>query len=185
MRTLYTTNRLIVRKWEATDAADLYEYCSNPKVTKFLTFETYQSIDDARARIGIMQKNYEAFENGERNINIDFAIQIKEQSKAIGSIGFAGYNAKAGGILEIGYMLNPKFQGHGYMTEALKGMFKYTKKEHLASRIQSKHDTNNPKSGAVMRRAGMTFEGILRKSEDNNFSKRYDVAMYSILVEEI
>ena len=51
--------------------------------------------------------------------------------------------------------------------------------------ITAKHDTENAKSGNVMLRAGMTREGILRKAGSNNFHSRYDVAVYSILDEEI
>ena len=40
-------------------------------------------------------------------------------------------------------------------------------------------------SGNVLKRAGMTFEGVLRKAGENNFHTRYDVALYSILYEEI
>ena len=38
----------------------------------------------------------------------------------------------------------------------------------------------------MMKRAGMTFEGILRKAGDSNhIHDRYDIALYSILDEEI
>ena len=36
-----------------------------------------------------------------------------------------------------------------------------------------------------MKRAGMTFEGVLRKAGENNFHARHDIALYSILDEEI
>ena len=92
---------------------------------------------------------------------------------------------KAGGIVTLGYTLNPKYQGKGYMTECIKGMFKYIKENKLAKRTQATHDVANLKSGAVMKRCGMTFEGIARKAGENNFHSRYDVANYSILDEEI
>ena len=47
------------------------------------------------------------------------------------------------------------------------------------------YDVENEKSGNVMKRAGMTFEGIMRKAGENQVHSRYDVAMYSILDEEI
>ena len=82
-------------------------------------------------------------------------------------------------------MLNPNFQGFGYMTESLIGMFKYIKKNNIAKRIVLRHDVDNIKSGNVMKRAGMTFEGILRKAGENNLHSRFDIAVYSILDEEI
>lgn len=71
------------------------------------------------------------------------------------------------------------------MTEALVGMFKYIKSRHIAKRIIAKHDVENFKSGNVMKRAGMTFEGVLRKKSSNNYHPRHDCALYSILDEEI
>ena len=71
------------------------------------------------------------------------------------------------------------------MTEALKGMFKYIKQNNYAKRIALHHDATNIKSGNVMKRAGMTFEGIMRKAGSNNFHSRHDIAIYSILDEEI
>ena len=71
------------------------------------------------------------------------------------------------------------------MTECLKASFKYIKRNNLAKRIRAIHDVANTKSGAVMKRCGMTFEGIARKAGENNFHSRHDVANYSILDEEI
>ena len=87
--------------------------------------------------------------------------------------------------MEIGYVLNPNFQGRGYMTESLVGFFKYIKRNKIAKRIVLRHDVDNVKSGNVMKRAGMTFEGVLRKAGVNNIHSRHDLAVYSILDEEI
>jgi len=82
-------------------------------------------------------------------------------------------------------LLNPRFQGQGFMTEAVLGMFRYIKENKIAKRIIARHDTENFKSGNVMKRAGMTFEGVLRKAGVNNYHTRHDLAIYSILGEEI
>ncbi|MBQ4535792.1 MAG: GNAT family N-acetyltransferase [Clostridia bacterium] len=55
----------------------------------------------------------------------------------------------------------------------------------MAKRIVAVHDVANPKSGNVMKRAGMTKEGVLRKAGKNNYHTRCDLAIYSILDEEI
>lgn len=71
------------------------------------------------------------------------------------------------------------------MTECIKEMFKYVKRNKLAKRIVARCDTENIKSEAVMKRCGMTFEGIARKAGENNIHLRCDFASYSILDEEI
>ena len=180
MKKVYETERLIVREWEEKDVDDLYDYACNDEVTKFLCWPTYKDRQTAIDRINDLLEEYK-----EGNIENDYAIELKSENRVIGSIGLMDYSKKNEGCLEIGYVLNPKYQGFGYMTEALIGAFKYIKLNNIAKRIECKHDTLNVKSGNVMKRAGMTFEGILRKAGTNNFHSRHDLAVYSILSEEI
>lgn len=182
MTILYETERLIVRRWEDDDFMDLYEYASDKDVTKYLTFETYKSVDTAKERIKYMKELYDSGEIAKT----DYAIMLKTENKVIGSIGIgSAHIQKAGGTVSVGYLLNKKYHGHGYMTEAVCGMFKYIKENNLAKRIEAFHDVENYKSGNVMKRAGMTFEGVLRKAHSNNIHERCDTAIYSILYEEI
>lgn len=180
MKKLYETERLIIRQWEDKDYKDLYEYASDENVTKFLSFPTYASLDTAKERIAFLKNQY-----AENLVATDYCIELKEEKKVIGSIGIAHYKEKNDGEVEIGYVLNPKFQGKGYMTETLVKMFKHIKGTQLAKRIVLRHDVENVKSGNVMKRAGMTFEGVLRKAGQNNYHSRHDIATYSILDEEI
>ena len=181
MKVIYDTERLVIRYWKADDCNDLYDYACKEEVTKFLKFKPYTSIQDAHDRINSILAKYSNNET-----TVPFAIALKENNKVIGSIDIVHHSTKGEGEIEIGYILNPTYQGFGYMTEALIGMFKYIKRNNLAKRIVCEHDTLNIKSGAVMKNAGMTFEGVLRKAGDfNNTHERYDIALYSILYEEI
>ena len=58
MNILYETERLIIRKWENKDYKDLYEYASDENVTKFLSWPTYVSLDDAVSRINFVKQQY-------------------------------------------------------------------------------------------------------------------------------
>ena len=180
MRILYETDRLKVREWKLSDYNDLFEYVSNPEVTKFLSFKTYEKKQEAKDRIKHVQSKYE-----NNNVFTEFAIELKQEKKIIGSIMLVLKSKRADGVIEIGFTLNDKYQGNGYMTECVNNMFKFIKLNNLAKRIEMMHDVDNIKSGNVMKRCGMTFEGILRKASDNNFHKRCDLALYSILDEEI
>ncbi len=179
MKTIFETERLIVREWELKDKEDLYEYASDPVVTKYLTFPTYTSMQNAIDRINYLNEKYQT-----DSLVQDYAIQLKSEDKVIGAISVVNYSAEAEGIAEIGYCQNQKYFGRGFMTEALKGYIKYLFENNLAKRIQAKHDVENIKSGNVMKRGGMTFEGIRRKAGKNNLHNRHDLACYSILLEE-
>ena len=181
MQILYETERLIVRKWEKTDANDLFEHAKDPSVSRFLKFKPYTSIEEAHERIS---KILEKYSNNE--VEVPYAVLLKANNKVIGSIDVDMYSPKGDGTIVLGYILNADYQGKGYMTETLVEMFKYIKRNNLAKRIVAQHDTLNIKSGNVMKRAGMTFEGVMRKAGDfNNTHTRYDLACYSILYEEI
>ena len=177
---IYETERLIIRKWEDSDCYDLYDYAKDIEVTKFLNFPPYESLQVAKDRIEKLKADYLS-----KEVEGDFAVELKSEKKVIGSISIVEYKEKNEGQVEIGYLLGTKYQGFGYMTEALVGMFKYIKANKIAKRITAKHDTENSKSGNVMKRAGMTYEGTLRKAGKNNLHSRYDIAIYSILDEEI
>lgn len=178
---IYETERLIIRLWEENDYLDLFEYAKDPEVSKFLSFKPYEKVEEAVERIDTIKKIYL-----EDSIARPYALELKTEHKVIGSIDIEHYSEKAEGTIEIGYIMNRNYHGNGYMTEALVGMFKYIKQNNVAKRIVARHDTLNEKSGNVMKRAGMKFEGIMRKAGDkNNTHSRYDLAMYSILYEEI
>lgn len=180
MKIVFETERLIVRHWEDQDCEDLFEMLCDANVVQFLTFPAYQTLEDARKCIQNIKQKYQ-----ESLVALDYCIQDKASGKAIGSIEIVNYKEKNECEVEIGYVLNPKFQGKGLMTECLVGMFKFIKLNKIAKRIVLNHDVANPKSGKVMERAGMKFEGILRKAGANNSHKRQDLALYSILDEEI
>ena len=176
----FETDRLIIRNFENKDYKDLYEYASDPEVIKFLHFKRYETYEDAKMRIKYLKEKYK-----ENECYGDYAIELKEENKVIGSINIVLDTQKAGGIVALGWVLNKKYQGFGYMTECVKAALKYIKENKLAMRIRATHDVDNIRSGNVMKRVGMTFEGVSRKAGDNNYHSRYDVANYAILYEEI
>ncbi|MBO5229291.1 MAG: GNAT family N-acetyltransferase [Clostridia bacterium] len=89
MKVIYETERLIVRQWENKDEQDLYEYASDNSVTKFLTFPTYQSLQDAKERIAYLQQQYQ-----EKSLVQDYCIEHKGLHKVIGAIGIPHYFEK-------------------------------------------------------------------------------------------
>ena len=52
-----------------------------------------------------------------------------------------------------------------------------------AKRIESQHDPENPNSGKMMEKCGLSFEGVLRKADWSNRGI-VDAAMYSLLAED-
>ena len=71
----FETERLILRRWEDSDAEDLYKYASNPDVGPIAGWPPHQSIDESRDVIKNVLNGKEAY-----------AICLKEDGKAIGAI---------------------------------------------------------------------------------------------------
>ncbi len=180
MKVKYETERLVIREWEEKDYMGLYEFASDVEITKFLHYNTYSNVQEAKARISKIIDSYKL-----NPLINNFAVVLKLNNKVIGDINISSYKPQAGGSVHIGYTINKNYQGNGYATEAVKGVFQYIKKNKIAKRIIATHDVKNVKSGNVLKRAGMIFEGIARKAGENNMHSRYDVANYSILDEEI
>ncbi len=113
------TNRLIIRYINNDDAYDMYEYASVPEVSKYLLWDPHINIAATEGYIEALQKRYY------RGLYADWAIELKNENKMIGTIGYANVNSKEKSC-EIGYVLSPKYRKQGYMTEALSALLQLT-----------------------------------------------------------
>lgn len=110
MKLTIDTERLILRPFAYSDATDVFNgWTSDDEVTKYLTWNTHESIDVTKKIIDLWVSQYEKPER------INFAIVLKEENKLIGGIDVVGY---IDGMPVIGYVLSRKYWGYGYMTEA-------------------------------------------------------------------
>jgi [ribosomal protein S5]-alanine N-acetyltransferase len=80
-------------------------------------------------------------------------------------LGWCSFTNVIRGIFQacfLGYKLDRRAQGHGYMTEALGAAIGYMFKEARLHRIQANYMPHNQRSAAVLRRLGFTVEGTAR-----------------------
>ncbi|NLN07685.1 MAG: GNAT family N-acetyltransferase [Firmicutes bacterium] len=167
------TERLILRKLKLQDADDIFEYAADKEVTRYLTWETHKSVEDARKFINFILDKYKKDEAGE------WGIVLKETGKLIGSIGMPWHDKK-NKRAEIGFVLSRKYWGQGIMPEAVNRVLQFAFAEMGLNRIECCHALHNEKSGRVMQKVGMSFEGIAREKilAKNKF---WDVKQYAIL----
>ena len=96
----------------------------------------------------------------------EFLIVLKENSRIIGSIDYK-YVPKDG-VTEVGYGMNPQYEGHGYMTEALKAFLLFGKSLGIKT-VLAETLKENIKSQKVLKRCGFSFlkdDGNLRWKTD-------------------
>ena len=171
------TPRLILRMAQMTDAEPMFRnWASDPEVTKFLTWPTYQSIDSAYTILDIWIKEYE------KPDFYQWMIELKEIGEPIGSISVVRHRDDIAEA-EIGYCIGQSWWHTGIMSEALTAVMQFLFTEVGMNRIEAKHDINNPHSGGVMQKCGMKYEGTSHASDRNN-QGICDIAQYAILREE-
>lgn len=156
------TERLILRRLRITDAEDMYyNWASDPEVTRFLTWPVHSNVDVTRSLLSDWVSRYE--DGGYFN----WVIEDKSSGKAIGNISVVGMKESVESA-EIGYCMSREYWGRGIMPEALKAVINFLFGTVELKRIAARHDVNNPRSGRVMEKAGMKYEGTLRGDGRNN-----------------
>ncbi len=171
------TERLILRKFKDEDASDLFNnWANDSNVTKYLTWPTHENLDTSKYVIGLWLNEYS------NSDHYNWCIELKEDGQAIGAISVVSIDENVEAV-EIGYCIGKEYWNKGIVTEAFLSIIKFLFEEVDVKRIVAKHDTNNPASGAVMKKCGLKFEGVNRKAGKNN-TGICDMAVYSILKEE-
>ncbi len=167
----YQTERLVLAPVTIDDAPDMFEYASNPE-NAYYVFETNKTLEDTK---DIIQKIFMGNGLGK------FGIFLNE--KLIGTIYFLNLDERNKSA-ELSYVLNKKFEGHGYATEAaikLRDIF-FTELE--GERLYARHTFDNLKSMNLMARIGMKIEGTLRKSYCFH-GRQVDLAIWSMTRDDL
>ena len=168
------TERLILRRFRVEDAEDMYRnWASDPEVTAFLTWQPHESVECTRELLTAWEKEYE--DGG----CFQWALELKEIGQAIGSISVVKLNEKVNGA-EIGYCMSRAYWGREIMPEALRAVLNFLFDEVGVDRAEARHDLRNPKSGRVMSKAGMIYEGTLRQAGRSN-AGICDEVVYSMI----
>jgi [ribosomal protein S5]-alanine N-acetyltransferase len=148
------TDRLILSRLRFEDAEEIfYGYASKPEATKFLSFPTHQSVQDARAFL-----NY-AVPAWDRGNEYVYGIRLKEYNRFIGSFGVINDNGKA----HFGYCISPSQWGQGYTTEAGRAVLQELKQQKGIHRIWAFADAENVASHKVLMKCGLIEEARLEK----------------------
>ena len=117
MKISLETKRLLLRPWMEDDyEAMFYGWANDPEVTKYMTWNAHNSIEETKQIINKWIKDYEKPER------LNFAIVLKESNELIGGIDIVGYIENTP---VIGYNLSKKYWNNGYMTEACKCVIDY------------------------------------------------------------
>ncbi len=172
------TNRLILREFRKSDLNPVYEYISDPQAAMYMTWSDAMTRKDTAHFI----KRSISYQNQQPRGKFELAITLKDKDIPIGGCGLrveSFLHKKA----DIGYIINRKYWGNGYATEASRRLILLGFKELGLHRIFATCDVKNTASIRVLEKLGMTREALFR--EDYFIHRKWRSSfMYAILESE-
>ena len=145
------TERLLLRRWEDSDAENLYEYAKDPDVGPIAGWPPHQSVDESRNVIRNVFQGKEAY-----------AICLKTDEKAIGAIELKlnGHTdmTDRDDECELGYWLGKPFWGQGIMPEAVKEILRHAFEEIGMTKVWVGYYEGNSKSRRVQEKCGFRYQ---------------------------
>jgi len=169
------TERLILRRYNDSDVADVIAFASHPSVAA-------ATPDFEATRAGVkayidLQNSYRLFEEGKC---FDLAVELKSDGKVIGLLSLVLRSAH---LAKIGYALGPEYRGRGLATEATKALLDYAFDVLQVHRVQADTDSANVSSWRLMERVGMKREARLREAVRGD-DGWLDQLIYGVLADE-
>ena len=150
------TKRLILRRWQDSDADSLYEYAKDQDVGPIAGWPAHQSIEESREVIRNVFNGKEAY-----------AICMKTDRKAIGAIELKlnGHTdmTERDDECELGYWLGKPFWGKGFVPEAVKAMLRHAFSDIGMTKVWAGYYDGNIKSKRVQEKCRFRYQW---KSED-------------------
>ncbi len=151
------TERLILRDMRVSDAEDMFAYAQHEPVTRYLTWTPHPSIQHTKEYLTYVGQRYRTGDF------YDWALICKEDGRMIGTCGFTSFDFPSDSA-EIGYVLNPDYQGKGLATEAVREVLRFGFETLSLHRIEAKFMKENTRSQKLMERVGMQLEGYAREA---------------------
>ena len=162
------TDRLILRAWEITDLDDFFEYASVEGVGEKAGWEHHKSKDKSLEILKMFMEEKKVF-----------AIVLKENQKAIGSIGIEELGKELDKDLdnlsgrELGYVLNKDYWNKGIMTEAVSKVVDYCFNTLKLNFLMASYFNHNIASKKVLENLNFKFyKDIIIETGYNNIKEK-------------
>ncbi len=148
---LLVTERLILRKWEESDAGNLYVYAKDPEVGPIAGWPPHQSVEESLDVIRNVFSGAEAY-----------AICLKTDNKAIGAVELKlnGHTdlTDRDDECELGYWLGKPFWGQGIVPEAVREILRHAFEDIGMQKVWCGYYDGNIKSKRVQEKCGFRYQ---------------------------
>ncbi len=171
------TLRLRLRPLELSDTSAIQKAASIRKIADTMISLPYPyPAGEARRYIVRQQSEQKA------GHSVSFTIELNAKASFLGLVEVRDIEREhlQG---ELSFWLSPEAWGHGYMSEVVQTIIRYSFVSLSLNRLYAYHMLRNPASGRVLEKNGFKQEGILRQRV-RKWGQFEDVALWAILRQE-
>jgi len=148
------TERLVLRRFEALDAKDLADVVSNPETLRYLNW-TALTLEEAEDWVA-SQRQLRFPKPGEF---FNFAIEAVQVGRVIGFITF-WFWADDFDVAQFELAIHHQWQGQGFATEAVRGLFGFAFAGLRTRRLVAECDSRNLAARKLLLKVGMRQESV-------------------------
>ncbi len=146
------TDRLLLRRFTPSDAIDMYSHwSSDPDTTRYLSWAAHTDPAQTSRLLEAWERKYQ------HKDFYEWAVIEKSSGILIGSAGLVSV-PDSRSCCEVGYCLGKPWWGRGYATEMLQQLLDFAVHRVGYKKVVAKHAVENPASGRVMEKSGMTMQ---------------------------
>ncbi len=147
---MFETERLILRRWEESDAEDMYKYASDPDIGPAAGWPAHHSVEESRDIIKNVFNGREAY-----------AVCLKKDGRAVGAIELKlnGHTSLTDrdDECELGYWIGKPFWGQGLIPEAVNEMLRHAFEDCGMRKVWIGYYEGNTKSKRVQEKCGFRY----------------------------
>lgn len=154
-KAMIRTERLIIKPYDLEDVDGLVNLLINPEIVKTFMVPNFDSLEQVRN----LAKKLVAFSKIEDENHLEYGVYL--EGKIIGFINDCGIEDEE---IEIGYVIHPDYQGHGYATEAV-GVILSELREMGFHKVTTGYFAENAASRRVMEKCGMQKTDVSDEEE--------------------
>jgi RimJ/RimL family protein N-acetyltransferase len=148
--------RVRLRHLETADTDALYEIFSDPQAMRYWSAPAYAARAEAERLLAEIHECFHA------KSLFQWGVALKTGDVIIGTTTLFQLDER-NRRAEIGYILNRRFWGAGYMNEALRALLEFAFEKMDLRRIEADVDPRNAASVRALERLGFQREGCLRE----------------------
>jgi len=174
----FTTKRLVIRMPKPGDGKVVHKAIT-ASITELKPWLPFAQKEQTEADVELnIRESHIAFLKRE---DLRLLVFLKDTGEFIASSGLHRVNWEVPKF-EIGYWIDTRHSGNGYMTEAVEGIVRFAFDQLHAKRLEIRCDTRNERSKAIPERLGFTLEGILRNDDlAPGTSELRDTCIYALI----